>query len=150
MPTTGGRDIGRLIKSVRERRVTTLTVGVRPGTKYDDGTLVATAALANEFGTKAIPERPFFRQAIGRLERPMRDILKREVDPKTMAVTPRIAEIMGRHAQQQIRDGMAQLRVPPNTPHTLERKEGDNPLLDSKKLSDSMEYWYDVDKGNRR
>jgi hypothetical protein len=42
----------------------TLRAGFLENATYPDGTPVATVAAANEFGTRRIPARPFFRNMI--------------------------------------------------------------------------------------
>ena len=78
-------------------------VGFYSTAKYKDGTPLTNVALWQEFGTNGtngvgkIPERPFFRIAIRKMEAPALALLKADVDPKTMVVTRRIAEKLGLH-----------------------------------------------------
>ena len=51
--------------------------------------------LWNEFGTKRIPERPFFRQAIQGADRDLTPIIKANLDPKTLAIDRPLAGKLG-------------------------------------------------------
>ena len=52
--------------------------------KYDDGKPVAEVAAYQEYGTAAIPERPFFRQSIAIMEDELPGKLAKIINPKTM------------------------------------------------------------------
>ena len=76
--------------------------GLRGGQKQTPHP-VTLVALWNEFGTKNIPERPFFRNAIQSMQDPIINILKADVNPKTMQVTMRLANKVGQIGQSEIR-----------------------------------------------
>ena len=83
---------------------------------------VTNVALWNEFGTDgkngvgAIPERPFFRLSIIKMQAPILKLLIAEVDPRTMVVTREIAEKIGLLVQGIIQRQIVLLRDPPNSP----------------------------------
>ena len=99
---------------------------------------VTNVAAFNEFGTKNIPERPFFRQAIQTMQDPLLDILKENVDPRTMVVDRNTAGKLGIEAQAQIQESIVRLDRPPNSPATIKLKGSSNPLIDTGFLKNSV------------
>lgn len=108
-------------------------VGFFKDSTYDDGTPIAKVAAWNEFGTKHIPERPFFRIANKKFEHEATKLIKKElthtdnyvIDKERMA---KIADIHVGKIQAEIID----LREPPNKPETIKAKRGKaNPLIDT-------------------
>ena len=92
---------------------------------------MAAVAAWNEFGTKNIPERPFFRQAIAQMEDGIANIIKAGINPKKGIVDERLADVLGAYAQGEIQDSITSLKEPPNNPATIARKGSDNPLVDT-------------------
>ena len=68
--------------------------GLKGGQKQSP-VAVTNVALWQEFGTWNIPERPFFRTAILLMQTPQLELLKAEINPRTMVVTRRTANKMG-------------------------------------------------------
>ena len=66
---TGGKKLQRLLREAGKGGVSGVKVGFFSTAKYEDGTPVAAVAAWNEFGTKTIPERPFFRRALAEVGR---------------------------------------------------------------------------------
>ena len=98
----GGKKLDAFLRKAKGARgVGEVEVGFYSTAKYKDGTPLTNVALWQEFGTNGtngvgkIPERPFFRIAIRKMEAPALALLKADVDPKTMVVTRRIAEKLG-------------------------------------------------------
>ena len=115
-------------------------MGFFPTAKYDDGTPVAAVALWNEFGTKTVPERPFFRQAIQGAERDLVPIIKEHMDPKTLAVDRPLARKLGEGMLGRIKKSITTLRTPKNAPSTIAAKGSTNPLIDEKIMHNSVAY----------
>ena len=101
---------------------------------------VTLVAFWNEFGTKTIPERPFFRNAIQSMQHPILELLKSEVDSRTMIVDRRIADRVGLIGQSEVRQSITKLRTPPNAEWTKRRKGSSNPLIDTGFLRASATY----------
>ena len=76
---TGGRKLERFLREAGRGGVSSVAVGFFSDAKYQDGTPVAAVAAWNEFGTKNIPERPFFRQAIAGMEDGIANIIKARI-----------------------------------------------------------------------
>ena len=122
------------------QRVDDVQVGFFATAKYDDGTPVAAVALWNEFGTKRIPERPFFRQAIQGADRDLTPIIKANLDPKTLAIDRPLAGKLGTAMKGRIQKSITTLRTPPNAPSTIKAKGSSNPLIDEGFMRKSVTY----------
>ena len=83
---TGGKKLRRLLREAGKGGVSGVKVGFFSTARYEDGTPVAAVAAWNEFGTKNIPERPFFRRAIAEMEDGIANIIKAGIDPRRMTV----------------------------------------------------------------
>ena len=79
---TGGKKLERFLREAGKGGVSSVAVGFFADAKYQDGTPVAAVAAWNEFGTKNIPERPFFRNALAESERGVSNILAKGIDTK--------------------------------------------------------------------
>ena len=105
---------------------------------------VATVAAWNEFGTKGggwggpTPERPFFRQGIAASIKDVKSVLRKNIDPKTLAVDDRTAGLLGETVKGHIQTSITNLREPKNSPVTIERKGSDNPLIDTGFMRNSV------------
>ena len=142
MPVTGGRKLkAHLRKAQRAKSVKGVDVGFFASAQYQDGTPVANVAAKNEFGGGYSPPRPFFRQSNSSVKDELYNLLKSQVDPATLAVTPIVAELAGNLLQGNIKVTIQKLRNPPNAPSTIARKKGkSNPLIDSGLMRRSVTY----------
>ena len=133
MAVRGGHKFRNILKGARSGAgVEGIRVGFFKDATYPDGTQVAAVAAWNEFGTsKGTPERAFFRQALKKVERDVKGLLRDRIDPQKMVVTIGLANeigaLVGGAVQKRIRD----LRDPPNAPATVLRKGSSNPLIDT-------------------
>ena len=118
---TGGKKLQRLLREAGKGGVSGVKVGFFSTAKYQDGTPVAAVAAWNEFGTKTIPERPFFRNALAESERGVANVLKAGIDTKKMVVDEQLAGRVGAHVQGKIQDSITALKDPPNAPETIAR-----------------------------
>ena len=143
---TGGKKLDAFFRGAGKGGVEGVRVGFFASAKYDDGTPVAAVAAWNEFGTKKpngsqhIPERPFFRNAIENAKSEVLDLLKAEMNPKVMAVTPLLANRIGAKVQGGIQQEIARLRQPPNAPTTTATKGSSSPLIDTGFMRASVTY----------
>ena len=135
---TGGRKLERFLREAGRGGVSGVKVGFFSTARYEDGTPVAAVAAWNEFGTKNIPERPFFRQAIAQMEDGIANIIKAGIKAETMVVDHRLADQVGAYAQGQIQESITALREPPNSPSTIRAKQSSNPLVDTGFMRDSV------------
>ena len=146
---TGGKKLQRLLREAGKGGVSGVKVGFFSDAKYQDGTPVAAVAAWNEFGTKNITERPFFRNALAEMEDGIANIIKAGIDPKKMVVDEQLADRVGLYAAAQVQESITALRDPPNAPETIARKRkklhgkkgvggGENPLIDTGFMHDSV------------
>ena len=145
----GGKKLQRLLREAGKGGVSGVKVGFFSTAKYQDGTPVAAVAAWNEFGTKNIPERPFFRNALAEMEDGIANIIKAGIDPRRMVVDDRLAGRVGEYVAGQVQESITALKDPPNAPETIARKRkklggkkgvggGENPLIDTGFMHDSV------------
>ena len=146
---TGGKKLQRLLREAGKGGVSGVKVGFFSTAKYQDGTPVAAVAAWNEFGTKNIPERPFFRNSLAGMEDGVTNIIKAGIDTKKMVVDEQLADRVGLYAASQVQESITALKDPPNAPSTIARKRkklggkkgvggGENPLIDTGFMHDSV------------
>ena len=117
-------------------------VGFFRNQKYPDGTPVPVVAGVNEFGSSDgdIPERPFMRNAVSNARNDVVDVVADGIRRSGDASVDRnTAERAGDVLVNAMRDSIDNLRNPANAPDTLKTKRGNNPLVDTGKLRDSVE-----------
>lgn len=126
--------------------VKSLEIGFYDTARYPDGTPVTNVAVWNEFGTRTAegavrtPTRPFFRNALPDIEAEGMATLKNSVDPATLTVSPRMAEVVGLQAQATLQQSIVTLVDPPNAPSTIAMKGSSNPLIDTGFMRQSVTY----------
>ncbi len=135
---TGGKKLQRLLREAGKGGVSGVKVGFFSTARYEDGTPVAAVAAWNEFGTKTISERPFFRNALAESERSVGRILQAGLDTKKMVVDEHLAGRVGAYVQGKIQDSITALKEPPNSPSTIRAKQSSNPLVDTGFMRDSV------------
>ena len=146
---TGGKKLQRLLREAGKGGVSGVKVGFFSTARYEDGTPVAAVAAWNEFGTKTIPERPFFRNALAEMEDGIANIIKAGIDTKKMVVDDRLAGRVGEYVAGQVQESITALKDPPNAPETVARKRkklhgkkgvggGEDPLIDTGFMHDSV------------
>lgn len=154
--TRGGKKLKQAVdQAKRAQSVKELAVGFFNTARYPDGTAVTNVAAWNEFGTRSIPERPFFRQAIKTMKPKVDRFLERRVDPKEMVVDRQLAGQVGELAKAEIQTSIRNLHQPPNSPVTIrggwvstpsgkpylvKGKGSSNPLIDTGFMRISTSY----------
>lgn len=138
---SGGKKLQEVFKKAGKGGIKHVDVGFFSSATYPDGTTVAAVAAWNEFGTKIIPERPFFRIANAENELNLIRIITTQVDPLTMVITKRIGNSLGVNHQGAVQKSMVDLRDPENAESTLIKKKGKtNPLIHTNKMNRSVTY----------
>ena len=144
---TGGQHLRRFLKqakAVKHRMIEKVETGFFTTSRYPDGTPVTNVAAWNEFGTQdsdgnvMVPSRPFFRQANEEVKKDLRDVLRREVDPKEMIVDRRIGNMLGSVHQRAVQTSIRDIKKPPLAESTKAAKGSDNPLVDTGVLRTSV------------
>ena len=145
----GGAKLNAFLRKAKAAKtVKSIEIGFFEGSKYPDGTPVATVAAWNEFGThqggrEHTPERPFIRNAIESSKDGLKMILKTTVNPRTMVVNRKTAGLLGEHMQGEIKRNITILRDPPNAPLTIARKGSSDPLLNTGDMRREVNYRVD-------
>ena len=135
----GGQKLKKLLAQAGKVEVKEVEVGFFPESRYDDGTPVAAVAAWNEFGTETIPERPFFRRAIAKMEEEgLAKVLGKGIDRERLVIDRRVADKIGAYAAEQVQQSITDLKEPPNAPETIRRKGSDDPLIDTGRMRRSV------------
>ncbi len=97
-------------------------------------------AMANEFGTRTIPERSFLRATMDRNRQKYAVLLAEALEgsPSEAELERRLARI-GAIATGDVQQFMTELRHPPNAWATIRKKGSDNPLIDTGELRRSID-----------
>ena len=152
----GGAELQKFLrKAAKAKGLTATKIGFFQDAKYEDGTLVASVAAWQEFGTENkdgtvhIPERPYFRNAVNSPETAAEliMILRNNIDPWTMIVDPQIGDKLGAAMQGRIQRSITTLKEPglaESTKKARRRRHGKhkgsraNPLIDTGVLRGSV------------
>ena len=124
---TGSLDqaLNRLVSSKAQH----VQVGVIDGSKYPDGTSVASVAFWNEYGTRKIPPRPFFRDTIKQNKEKWV-----ELAAKSIRAGYTVEHMLGLVGSQMMTDVVytaTQWTSPPNAAYTIAKKGFNKPLTDT-------------------
>lgn len=137
----GGRKLHEFIQRARQAGgVKRIEVGFFESARYPDGTPVAAVAAWNEFGAANIPERPFFRIALAQAEDPIEQLIRDNINPRTLQVDEDLANKIGAYMQGEIQQSIVDLTSPANAPSTIQRKGSSNPLVDTSTMRTAVTY----------
>ena len=134
----GWRAITRELKKLG---VASLTVGVQgnaPG--HPSGQNMADIATWNEFGTETAPARSFLRSTFdkaGYYETELTGLAKRVGAELTAR---RALRILGMKITSDVKSTIVNLKEPPNAASTIAEKGSSNPLVDTGKLRQSIDF----------
>lgn len=109
---------------------------------YPNGMTVVDVAIANEFGTDKIPERPFMRISARKM-RPQLVKLAHRTFERVLAGTLSVdnaMDVIGAFGVKEIRATITRGVPPPNSPITIIRKGSSTPLVDTGQLRQSITY----------
>lgn len=112
--------------------------GVMAGSKYPDGTSVATVAYKNEYGWKNIPSRAFIRTTVREQKSAWVELTKKGI--KAGYTLEHTLNLIGASMQTEIQYSIMTFTNPPNAPATIAIKGYDAPLRQSLLLHDSIKY----------
>lgn len=98
-------------------------------------------AVANEFGTDKIPERPFMRQTFDKVAPEIQKKKKEGMNQMIFdGVKPsKVLSRIGNFYRQEIRNAIANKEFKPNSASTIKRKGSETPLLDTGKMQQSLQ-----------
>ena len=112
------------------------------GEADEEGTTVIEYGSYNEFGTKDIPERSYIRSTVDERKRRIFGKafnLQRDIFEGRMSITKALG-IMGTLIKGNIVQKIVDLRSPANADSTIRAKGSSNPLIDSGRLRQSIDY----------
>lgn len=112
--------------------------GVMAGSKYPDGTSVATVAYKNEYGWKNIPSRAFMRTTVSEQKEAWVELTKKGI--KAGYTLEHTLNLVGLSMQNEIQYSIMIWSEPPNAPATIAKKGQNSPLRDTMLLHDSIKY----------
>lgn len=114
------------------------------GSKYPDGTSVATVAYKNEYGFENIPSRAFMRTTI-KDEKKNWGVLARQCVKAGYSIE-KVLSLVGVQMQQDIQMSITTWSSPPNSAYTVAKKGFNKPLIDTSLLRDSITF--ELEEGN--
>ena len=117
----------------------TVDVGFFKGTHtYPNGKDVTTVARDNDQGTKRIPERPFMIPAGNKAANKTINITVQSIASELdeQQALSKAGELFVGFIQKEITN----LKEPPNSPYTIEKKGSSNPLIDSGLMRSKVEW----------
>jgi len=126
-----------------QRVNTVLDVGFKAGARYPGGETVSQVAWDNEYGDPAegrVP-RPFFRRMIAANKTqwaPQLAALLNQGDSVELAMNR-----LGGNIKEELMMSINEFTDPPLKPSTIARKGFDKPLIETKHMRDSANYWID-------
>lgn len=112
------------------------------GEKDEGGTTVLEYASFNEFGTKDIPERSYIRSTIDERKRRIFGkafSLQEDIFEGRISITKALG-IMGSLIKGNIVQKIVDLRSPANADSTIRAKGSSNPLIETGRLRQSIDY----------
>lgn len=117
----------------------TLRVGFLEGATYPNGTPVAAVAAWNEYGTRTIPARPFFRNMIAAKSKEWPDGIATQLRLTRYDVALTLQRT-GAAIRGQLQLSIRSTNTPPNAPSTIAKKGFNNPLIDTGHMLNSVDY----------
>lgn len=126
--------LNRLVSSKQQH----VKVGVMDGSKYEDGTSVATVAFKNEYGYKNIPSRPFFRTTVKEQKENWSIMAIKSI--KAGYSIDKTLALVGTQMQNDIQYSIMTWTTPPNAPYTVAKKHFNAPLRHTLLMHDSITY----------
>ena len=131
-------------KAAHARGIRKAQVGFFSGPTYPDGKRVVQIAFYQNYGTPnarfPVPARPFMNNAIDDVRPQWVAMLRAGLNPRTMAVQRGLAVRLCELVKNQIQLEITTFRDPPNTAFTIAKKGSNNPLVDKRKMLQSVDY----------
>ena len=144
----GGKVLQAYLRNAGRGGVQETLVGFRGRYSDKNKTPVALVAAANEFGTDTIPSRPFMRAAIDDVGDELRSTIRARIDPLRMVIDRPLAQRLGDIVKEEIQKKIRTWTIPPNAPATIMRKGRNDPLVDTRKMLNSIQVELGSGDGN--
>ena len=128
----GGDKLEAALRAIAQKvsRPGTLRAGFLENATYPDGTPVALVAAANEFGTRRIPARPFFRNMIAAKSDEWAPAIGHLL-PQNDYDAPKVLALVGEAIKGQVQQSIRDTNSPPLSPVTIAKKGFDKALIDT-------------------
>lgn len=136
----GGNKFFNKLKDIQKMKSKSVEVGFFPDSgRYEDGSTVAQVAAKNEYGGQGsvgiIPARPFMTKSA----QDSSGILAKEFLENELKIEETLTSV-GKKVQEVIQGNIVEWSSPPNSAMTIEKKGFDDPLIDTGKMFDSVDY----------
>lgn len=115
-----------------------IEVGFFEGEKYPDGKSVASVAAFNEFGGGKVPPRPFMRTCVQNRRKLWRRIVRDELAKNEDARVT--LAILAQRMVVDLKDYIKIWTMPPNAPSTIAKKGFNDPLVDTGRMMNSVDW----------
>lgn len=137
----GWEAIQSKLSSIRHKE---LRVGVLSSAgAHPSGATMAEIAAFQEFGTRSIPARPFLRttleENLAKYQRLAGRELSKALQPGGRTVK-QVVNRLGLKIVADIQKKIVAIRTPPNAPSTIRQKGFDNPLIETGRLRQSINF----------
>lgn len=116
-----------------------MRVGFLADARYPDGTQVAAVAAFQDFGTRTIPPRPFFRNMVAEKSPEWPDAIARNLIANNYDAE-RTLRTVGEAIAGQLRQSIIDTNEPPLAERTIRRKGFEKPLVDTGHMLASVDY----------
>lgn len=127
-----------LLDKYRKAQSLKMKIGILADKTYPDGTKAALVGYLNEFGTKDIPSRPFFRAAIENNRDILPEMAASLVSKHDLEAA---ARMIGDHMVGEFTRSVNNWSDPPNAQSTIDQKGYNAPLrANDRILRDSFSY----------
>lgn len=147
-------DLGfnEIIKEISEKEKKQILIGVqagsntrtqtRNGVTQEAGQSIAEYASYNEFGTDKIPQRSFMRSTFDERLNEIEEVIHEQfsyVIERSQTIEQAYQRI-GQAIQGMVQQKIREIRSPPNSPATVEKKKSSKPLIDFGQMIASIRY----------
>jgi hypothetical protein len=138
---SGGDKLERALQEMARQvsKPAALRVGFLGNATYPDGKGVALIAALQEFGTRRMPPRPFFRNMIAAKSSGWAGAIAANLRANNYDAE-RSLEDVGRAIADQLQMSIRDLTSPPLAASTIARKGFDKPLIETTQMLNSVDY----------
>lgn len=128
-----------LKKILKKENLKSLEVGFLESAKYPNGQSVAKVAYWNNYGI-GMPSRPFFTNAVANNSEKWNNAIKSILQKQEKINFTAVLDTLGNLIVADIQKSITDIRTPPNSKITIEKKKSSNPLIDTGLMRSSVTY----------
>jgi hypothetical protein len=148
--TPAGRRLRQQLEQLSKLEV---RVGFQHGKEKDKdtGADIADVAMWNELGTVHSPPRPFLRQSVDNNASRITAMCKAQLQRiiKGEATAEEVLKQIGMMQKAFVQDTISSGQFTPNAPATVEKKDSDQPLIDTGHMMQSVDFVIQTRKGGK-